>query len=124
MANPVTYFEIAGKDGEKLNDFYSSVFDWKTEQNPFGGAYMVAPQSDEGIPGHLFPVTDDMDFTNHVTVYVEVNDLQASLDKAESLGGKTLIPPQDIPGNMGSFAWFIDPSGNCIGLYRQPDSKE
>ncbi len=121
MGNPVTYFEIAGKNGEELNDFYSSVFGWKTEQSP-SGEYGIDPQSNVGIPGHIFPVTEDMGFSNHVTVYVEVVDLQTYLDKAEDLGGKTLIPPQDIPGNMGSFAWFVDPSGNCIGLYRHPNS--
>lgn len=123
MGNPVVYFEIAGKNGEKLNDFYCSIFGWKTDKNPYGGTYMVDSQSDDaGIPGHIFPVTEDTDFDNHVTFYVEVDDLQAYLDKAESLGAKTLIPPQEIPGNMGAFALFLDPSDNCIGLYLPPDS--
>ncbi len=29
MANPVTWFEITGKDGKKLQDFYGGVFGWK-----------------------------------------------------------------------------------------------
>ena len=28
MANPVVHFEITGKDGKKLQDFYSSAFGW------------------------------------------------------------------------------------------------
>jgi len=26
MANPVTWFEVTGKDGKKLQDFYAGVF--------------------------------------------------------------------------------------------------
>jgi predicted enzyme related to lactoylglutathione lyase len=53
---------------------------------------------------------------HYVTVYVQVDDLPAYLKKAESLGGKTLVPPVEIP--QGSFAWFADPDGNTIGLWK------
>lgn len=29
MPNPVTWFEIIGRDAEKLQSFYKDVFDWK-----------------------------------------------------------------------------------------------
>jgi predicted enzyme related to lactoylglutathione lyase len=51
-----------------------------------------------------------------VTVYVEVDDLPAYLAKAEALGGKTLVPPVELP--IGSFAWMADPDGNIIGLWK------
>jgi predicted enzyme related to lactoylglutathione lyase len=51
-----------------------------------------------------------------VTVYVQVPDLQAYLARAESLGGKTLVQPVDLP--TGSFAWLADPDGNTIGLWK------
>ena len=123
MGNPVVYFEIAGKDVNKLNEFYSSVFGWQTEADPQSGTCMVNNPSDQGIPGHLFPITDEMGIDNYITFYIQVDDLQAYLDKVESLGGKTCIPPQEIPGNMGSFAMFMDPSNNYIGLYRMPTTQ-
>jgi predicted enzyme related to lactoylglutathione lyase len=46
--------------------------------------------------------------------------VQAYLDKANSLGGKALVPPIDIP--TGTFAWFADLEGNTIGLFK-PASK-
>jgi len=52
-----------------------------------------------------------------VTVYVQVDDLQAYLDKANQLGGKTLVPPVEIP-EPGSFAWLADLDGNIIGLWK------
>ena len=45
----------------------------------------------------------------------EVKDLRATLDKAESLGGKTMMPIMEIPG-MVTFAHFSDPDGNVIGI--------
>jgi predicted enzyme related to lactoylglutathione lyase len=48
--------------------------------------------------------------------YVDVEDVQAALDKAGELGGKTLVGPITIPA--GTFAWFADPDGNTIGLLK------
>jgi hypothetical protein len=42
--------------------------------------------------------------------------VQAYLDKAATLGRKTLVPPVEIP--TGTFAWFADPDGNTIGLWK------
>jgi uncharacterized protein len=53
---------------------------------------------------------------HYVTVYVQVDDVKAYLDKAVSLGGKMLLPPVSIP--TGTFAWMADPDGNTIGLWK------
>ena len=115
MGNPVIHFEIGGKDVEKLTDFYSSVFEW--EITPLADQlYIADPTSDKGIQGHLFQTTEETDSTNNVIIYVEVDDIHASLETVESLGGEILIQPQAIPGNASHFAMFRDPSGNRIGL--------
>jgi predicted enzyme related to lactoylglutathione lyase len=51
---------------------------------------------------------------------VDVEDVQAALDKAAELGGKTVVGPIAIPS--GTFAWFQDPDGNMIGLVKSPKS--
>ena len=53
---------------------------------------------------------------NYTIFYVQVDDVQGYLDKAGALGGKTLVPPVEIP--TGTFAWFADPDGNTIGLWK------
>jgi len=53
----------------------------------------------------------------YVTIYVEVDDLAAALKKAEELGGKTLMPPMDVPGGP-QIAKFADPEGHMIGLVK------
>ena len=53
----------------------------------------------------------------HYTIfYVQVDDIQKALDQAQLLGGKTLVPPMEIPN--GTFAWMQDPEGSTIGLWK------
>ena len=49
-----------------------------------------------------------------VTFYVDVDDLQAYLDKIEGLGGKTIMPPTVLP--QVTLALFADPEGDVVGL--------
>ena len=52
-----------------------------------------------------------------VTFYVLVDDIQAYLDKAERLDGKTIAPITESP-NVVTFALFADLEGNTIGLVK------
>ena len=45
-----------------------------------------------------------------------VDDPQATLDKVETMGGKTVMPPSEIPGAGVTIAMFTDPQGHLIGL--------
>jgi len=47
-----------------------------------------------------------------------VDDLQKYLDRAESLGGKTIVPPTDMGGVQ--FAHPADPQGTGFGLVPPP----
>ena len=115
MGNPVIHFEIGGKDVKELIDFYSSVFEWSVL--PLADQlYIADPASDKGIQGHLFQTTEEMEAANLVIIYIQVDDIHASLKMVESLGGKVIKQPQAIPGNASFFAIFQDPSGNYIGL--------
>jgi predicted enzyme related to lactoylglutathione lyase len=31
MGRPVVHFEVIGKDGDRLRDYYAALFDWKFE---------------------------------------------------------------------------------------------
>ncbi len=53
-----------------------------------------------------------------VTFYVQVVSLDETLKKAESMGGKTVMPPMDVPGGP-TMAQVQDPEGNTIGLVKQ-----
>jgi len=111
MGRPVVHFEIGCRDSAKTQEFYTKMFDWKIQ--PFGPAAMIAPE-DGGVGGHISALGHE---PHHYTIfYVDVQDVAATLKKAEALGGKTLVPPVDIP--TGTFAWMADPEGNTVGLWK------
>jgi predicted enzyme related to lactoylglutathione lyase len=111
MSNPVVHFEIGCRDKAVTEQFYAKLFDWK--MSPMGPATMIEA-APGGIAGHISSLGHEPH--HYATFYVMVDDVQAALDKAEELGGKTLVPPMDIP--TGSFAWFADPDGTPIGLFK------
>jgi predicted enzyme related to lactoylglutathione lyase len=113
MPNPVTHFEIVGgTDGKKLQDYYAQLFGWKVDaSNPMNYG-IVEAQDGRGTGGGI---SASQDGKPAVTFYVEVDNPQAYLDKAVSLGGKVIMPVTTIPG-MVTFAQFADPEGNVIGI--------
>lgn len=116
MGKPVVHFDIGCRNAEKTRDFYAKLFDWSAE--PYGGnSFKFHTGSDKGIQGHATALGHEPH--NYVLFYVEVEDIQAYLDRAEALGGKVKIPPLPVPGG-GTFAWFTDPDGNLVGLLKQP----
>lgn len=115
MPNPVVHFEVLGKDAQALQGFYSKIFDWQMEKVMDTYA-MVRPVGESGIAGGVGS-TMSPETPGHTTFYVEVDDLQATLDAIEAAGGATVQPPMDIP-NGPSIALFRDPDGNVVGLVK------
>ncbi len=113
MGQPVVHFEIGCRDSGRTQAFYAGLFDWKMESH--GPAAMIRTGAPTGIQGHINALGHEPH--NYVLVYVQVDDLQAYRDKAATLGGKTLVPPTEVPG-MGRFAWLTDPEGTVVGLWK------
>lgn len=110
MPNPVVHFEIGGADGGALQQFYAQAFDWEVNaDNPMQYG-LVEPQDETGIGGGITAADQP-----GVFVYIEVDDLQAYLDRVEALGGRTVQEITTIPG-MVTMALFADPAGNVVGI--------
>ncbi|HZD38406.1 MAG TPA: VOC family protein [Actinomycetes bacterium] len=120
MGQPVLHFEVIGRDARKLQNYYSEMFGWEIDaNNPMN--YGIVPREGNtapdgaGIGGGIGSGPEG--YAGHVTFYVEVPDVEASLAKAERLGGKRLMGPDAVmPGlEIGQFA---DPEGHVIGVMR------
>jgi len=112
MGQPVVHFEIGCRNSGKTAEFFARLFGW--EMQPMGPATMINTGSQSGIQGHISSLGHEP--FNYTTFYVQVDDVQAYLDKATSLGGKVVVPPVVIP--TGTFAWFSDLDGNTVGLWK------
>lgn len=111
MGNPTMWFEVAARDREGMKGFYSGLFDWKLTDME-GMPYTGVEAGEKGIPGGIGQAGEGED--GHVTFYVEVDDVEAGLAKAESLGGSRVLAPTPIPS--GEIGLFADPEGHVVGL--------
>lgn len=119
MGAAVTHFEINAKDAKRAQDFYSGLFDWKISLDPTNNYGMVDTGLKMGIGGGIGQAREGSNAA--VTFYVQVEDVQAYLDKAISLGATVVMPLTVIP-DMVTFAQFADPDGNIVGLAQGPQT--
>jgi uncharacterized protein len=113
MGNPVTWFELIGPDPEQTGKFYSELFGWHVEWMPESDYALIDTHSGKGINGGFGKTREGQPAAS--VFYAEDQDIEALLDKAESLGAKTVLPVTEIP-EMATFAQFADPFGNVVGL--------
>ena len=117
MGQAVVHFEINGKDGKQLQEYYAQLFDWDVNADNEYGYGIVdreANTNEDGI-GIGGGISGGPESYDGVTVYVEVPDVEASLAKAESLGGSRMMGPEEVMPNL-TIGLFTDPEGHVIGV--------
>ena len=113
-ANTLCWNELMTTDVEAARRFYGSLFDWRLKVSPgyteahvgeraVGGLMQIAPEM-HGMPSHWQP-------------YFMVDDCDATLQKAQSLGVKEFFGPMDIP-EVGRFAVIRDPHGASFAVIK------
>jgi uncharacterized protein len=122
MGQPVIHFEIIGTNPDGLRSYYSELFGWEfdTSSSPVSAAvseptnYGFVEQNSDGIgiPGG---VGGGSGHAGRAIFYVGVTDIEAALQKAESLGGTRKMGPEKAPTGL-VVGHFTDPEGNLIGL--------
>ena len=123
MGQPVIHFEIIGTNPEGLRAYYGDLFGWEFDtSSPVSdavsepenyGFVQPSPTSDGvGIPGG---VGGGAGYRGRAIFYVGVPDVEAALQKAESLGGTRKMGPDQAPNGL-VVGQFTDPEGNLIGV--------
>ncbi len=109
--------ELYTNDTGAAAGFYANVFGWtsatssmgpesgdytefKTGDNPVGGMMQIRPEWGEAPPNW--------------SVYFQVEDCAASLEKAQSLGAEVVVPVTEV--DTVRFAFLKDPQGIYLGL--------
>ena len=107
MQNPLVYFEIGCRDKAATCEFYLKLFQWTIDSDGRIKGDSSSPGGNINSLGH--------EPHNYTMFYVRVENLEDSISRAESLGGKKLVGPIALPD--ARFAWIQDPEGNMMGLY-------
>jgi predicted enzyme related to lactoylglutathione lyase len=113
MGRPIVYVEVGCPDREANAAFYAAMFDWSMTPGQHSTAF--ATDAGRGIDGHVVALGHEPQ--RYTMFYVAVEDLEASISQAESLGGRLLVGP--LPIEDGRFAWIEDPAGNTVGLLEE-----
>ena len=123
MAGRVVHFEIPADDEERAREFYKSAFGWTINTMPDIGYSMVmtTPTDESGMPAEAGSINGGM-FAREgelrsPVITVDVEDIDAVLEKIGGLGGSTVRPKQAVM-DMGFAAYFRDPEGNILGLWQ------
>jgi uncharacterized protein len=116
MNNPVMQFQILSKTPDETARFYSGLFGWTIDNNNPLGYRQIDTGSKEGIQGGIWPAPPQA--PNFVQLFVAVEDVGASVKKAEELGAKLLIPPTQLPDG-DEMAVLHDPQGMSFGVWRR-----
>lgn len=115
MGNPVVQWQIVAKDPEAVTRFYSALFGWTINASNALGYRVVETGNGRGIDGGVWPSPPEGH--NLVQLFVEVDDIDAALAKATSLGATVIVPKSELPDG-DALAIVLDPAGLSFGMYR------
>lgn len=114
----VVWFEIYVTDLERAKAFYAELFGWEflplTDYDP---NYWTIDTGAESVGGALVQRSALSQSGQGVVLYIEVDNLQESLDQAARLGATLAQPPTRITSDAGSFALIQDLDQNLLGLW-------
>ena len=118
MKNPVQWLEIATTNLERAKDFYAKVFELEFQfiEMPDSKMYMFGEPTKVGSAGCLVHADGSNPSADGTIIYFSCEDVAIQAQRAESAGGKLIVPKTDI-GEFGFFAHVIDTEGNRIGLH-------
>ena len=110
MGAKIIHVEVTGKDGAKLQKFYSDVFGWTLDTNNPGG-YGMERQGE--MTAGIGAAQDGG--AGNVTFYVHADNPQATLDQVVAKGGQVIMPLTEVAPET-KIALFADPEGHIVGL--------
>ena len=120
------HFEIQASNPQALIDYYGGLFGWSFNKWE-GGEYWLIKTGDAATPGidggllpRRGPAPENMAAVNAFVITVDVDDIDASIKKAESGGAGAVlcVPKMAVPG-VGWLAYIKDPDGNIFGMMQQ-----
>jgi len=122
--DPVVHFEMPYDDRDRMANFYESAFNWRTRTlGEEMDNYVLAettesessgPKNPGAINGGFYRRKPDWP-EQYPSLVIAVGDIQKSMNKVTTSGGKVLGEPMDIPG-IGQYVSFIDTEGNRVSM--------
>jgi len=113
--NPVVFWELACHDMEKTVEFFKEVFEWKIEFSDRLGFYIIPEISppNEALDGAVFTLKRAK--LPFLTVFIQVEDIEAKAKLITEKGGFIVDKPSEIPSGS-KICLFNEPSGVTFAM--------
>ncbi len=104
--------ELYTRDIAGQREFYTKLFGWTFDTMPdsSGEEYTVFKNGDSPAAGMMEIKKEWGEVPPNWSVYFAIEDCDAAIEKATSMGGKTVMPAMEIE-NVGRFVFLQDPQG-------------
>lgn len=110
--------DLQTRDREKAMAFYGGLFGWEftegKDKDP--GGYLHIRNGEQYIGGLPAPRTLPPGVPPHWLAYIQSADCGAQTARAGELGGRVLVPPMTIEGQL-TFSVVSDPQGAVFALF-------
>ncbi len=115
------WHEVYGPSADAAIDFYTSALGFGTQDMDMGemGTYRMLTRDGAPVAGVMGTagIPDMEGVPPHWSTYISVDDLDARLEKCQSLGATVVVPPIHVP-TIGRMALIADPQGAHVWLFK------
>ena len=117
----VGWVDLTVDDADGVAAFYEAVLGWTRHPVAMDGYddFAMLRSDGEAVSGVCHARGSNAGLPAAWLMYVNVPDLQASLDQTRELGGEVLHGPRSL-GSHGSMAVIRDPAGAVLALMGPP----
>lgn len=117
-----SWVDLSTTDLAASQKFYTDVFGWEAKEMPTdsGQPYVMFFHEGKKVAA-VMPISEDETkhgVPPHWNHYINVDNISASVEKAEKLGAKVFCPPMDIM-TAGKLAVIADPEGAIVGFWEK-----
>jgi predicted enzyme related to lactoylglutathione lyase len=119
----VVWWEIESPDPDRTQRFYGALFGWEFRRafdepnSELGRRYWIVERDGNGIGGLQESQLGTAPANAGVRLYVQVDDLEATLSRAVELGATSERPRTFLGTDDFWFANVRDPAGISLGLW-------
>lgn len=113
--NSISWVDLAASDLDAQVDFYTGLFGWGTHVDE-ASDYRILLNGDAPVGGAMAMSPEMGAMPTVWSVYVAVEDADATLARAVELGGSVAQPPFEIPDG-GRIAVMLDPAQAALCLF-------
>jgi predicted enzyme related to lactoylglutathione lyase len=115
----IGWTDLTVSNAEQIRDFYSKVTGWKPRQLSMGqysDYVMNTPDSETSVAGICHARGVNAALPPQWLIYITVSDINESVLKCRTLGGKIIAEPRNY-GGMGTYCVIEDPAGAVCALF-------